>query len=101
MTLSDIKIYLQQHQRATLTDLANHFRCDEQTLKPMLQHWVHKGKVQHIHQDACTKGCCGAGELNIYVWTAGKPESFIHIAADNSSPCSSVSHSEPSHSSIG
>jgi len=84
MTLSDIKNYLQQHQRATLTDLANHFRCDEKTLQPMLERWQRKGKVQHIHQDACTKGCCGTGELNIYVWTDNTPDNPVSITSIHS-----------------
>lgn len=83
MTLSDIKRYLQQHQRATLTDLAHHFRGDEQTLKPMLQHWIRKGKVQHLHQEACTKGCCSAGTLDIYTWTDDKPAAFIQGQLEN------------------
>ncbi len=69
MNLSQLKAYLSQHKRASLPDLANHFQSDPETVKAMLQHWQHKGKVQHIHVKSCQKGCCSGGKnIDVYEW---------------------------------
>ncbi len=68
MNLSAIKQYLKQHHRATLTDLANHFKTEGETLAPMLSHWERKGKVRHTQVSACSKSCCQGGALDIYEW---------------------------------
>jgi len=71
MTLSDIKTYLTTRQRATLTDLAHHFRADAETLRPMLAHWERKGKVRHTQMNSCSKSCCCPEKgLDIYEWLA-------------------------------
>lgn len=71
MSLRDIKTYLMEHQRATLTDLANHFRADPETLRPMLAHWERKGKVLHTQLTACNQGCnCAEKGMEIYEWVA-------------------------------
>ncbi len=90
MTLSDLKNYLSQHQRATLTDLVNHFRSEPQTLQPMLEHWQRKGKVRHTQLQACSKGCCrGTAGMDLYEWLDGKTHPMIQIVANTG--CSSKS----------
>ncbi len=75
MTLRDLKTYLSAHRRATLNDLANHFRCDPHTLQAMLTHWERKGNVRHTHlAAACSKGCCaGQMGMDIYEWVDALP----------------------------
>lgn len=69
MTLKDIKTYLITHQRATLMDLANHFKTEPETLQPMLAHWERKNKVRHISMQTCSKGCCAnKAMMDIYEW---------------------------------
>jgi len=70
MTLRDLKTYLVEHKQSTLTDLSHHFRSEPEQVKMMLEHWIRKGKVQHIKVDACHKGCCSGGtDLDVYRWT--------------------------------
>jgi putative ferrous iron transport protein C len=70
MSLSDLKAYLKEHGQATLTDLAHHFRREPELIKTMLEHWIRKGKVEHLKRETCQKGCCTCGsvDLDIYRW---------------------------------
>jgi hypothetical protein len=73
MDLRQLKAYLIEHKQATLTDLTYHFRTEPQLVQTMLEHWIRKGKVQHIHVEECSKGCCQGGhDLEIYRWVDGK-----------------------------
>ncbi|MCV6637905.1 FeoC-like transcriptional regulator [Candidatus Albibeggiatoa sp. nov. NOAA] len=74
MDLRQIKAYLIERKQATLTDLAHHFRTEPEMVQGMLTHWVRKGKVQHTHIEACSKGCCHTEhDLDIYRWVEGEP----------------------------
>lgn len=70
MNLTDLKTYLREHKRASLTDIAYHFNSEPRVIAKMLEHWVRKGKVQHLAQPpiSCQKGCCECPVVDIYVW---------------------------------
>ncbi len=68
MDLRQLKAYLMTHKQTTLTDLANHFRAEPELVQTMLNHWIYKGKVQHTHIEACSKGCCQGKNLEVYRW---------------------------------
>lgn len=72
MILSEIKKYLMQHKRATLGDLACHFDTELEAMKAMLKHWIRKGKVLKLDQQAvCRKlcgKCCDGAAMEIYEW---------------------------------
>jgi putative ferrous iron transport protein C len=72
MILSDIKGYLQERKRATLSDLALHFNSDPEAMRGMLARWMEKGKVtKAVQPTGCKKGCasCGCSEaMEIYAW---------------------------------
>lgn len=71
MTPVEIKQYLSARKLATLKDIAVHFRMDTDTVSPMLDMWVRKGKVQKHNGDlGCQKGCCRCDPATIetYEW---------------------------------
>lgn len=85
MSLRAIKTYLQQHQRASLTQLAYHLHTSPELVEDMLQHWQRKGKVQRLNANCSTGGCstnCGSGSnssMDIYEWTENTPPPAIAI----------------------
>ncbi len=56
---------------APLQDMAFHFNMEPETIKPMLEKWLAKGKV-HRHENnlGCAKGCCKCDPATIetYEW---------------------------------
>ena len=46
MILAEVRDYLAQRGRAPLSDLCNRFAVDDATLRPMLEHWVRKGRLR-------------------------------------------------------
>lgn len=75
--LMELKIYLQTHGSASLSDLSNHFRIAPDALRGMLAHWTGKGMV--VRRDgpetcggcAPVKSCCGcalSANAEVYEW---------------------------------
>jgi DNA-binding IclR family transcriptional regulator len=63
MILQDI----QAHSRASLTELALHFRTEESALRPMLALLVRKGRIHRLEGQKCG-GCsrCGSTSQEFY-----------------------------------
>jgi hypothetical protein len=77
MILSDIRQYLQERGQATLADLALHFGTDPATVRPMLEVWMRKGKVQRWEAGTgCGTSCqrCDAAATEIYRWREGESQ---------------------------
>lgn len=78
MILSDLRGYLQQQRRATLSDLALHFDVDANALRGMLGKWINKGKVRlsSAGGSACGTSCCKCDPLltEIYEWVDDEAE---------------------------
>jgi putative ferrous iron transport protein C len=75
MILSDIKQYLQERGQATLADLALHFGTEPATVRPMLEVWMRKGKVQRREAGTgCGTSCrrWGVAATEIYCWSEGE-----------------------------
>lgn len=71
MDLIQIKQYLKERKFAPLQDIAIHFRADVDTVQPMLDIWVRKGKAKkHTGSLGCQKGCCKCDPATIetYEW---------------------------------
>jgi hypothetical protein len=71
MTPIQIKQYLIDRKIATLQDIAIHFRKETDTITPMLDIWVRKGKVKKNAGDpGCGIGCCKCdpATLETYEW---------------------------------
>jgi predicted ArsR family transcriptional regulator len=57
--LTDIKRYLQEHQQASLRDLAVHFDIDPRAMRDMMAQWMRKGTVVKTDDSTCcAHGCC-------------------------------------------
>jgi hypothetical protein len=71
MILSELRDYLQTHERAALIDLAHHFDTDPNALRGMLAKWVGKGRVAKLPSGTtCGGGCCKCdpATTEIYEW---------------------------------
>jgi hypothetical protein len=71
---SDVKAYLKQHRRSSLTDMAIHFGVSADTMNALIEPWLAKNKVQRLDgEKSCNKpcsksgGCCGTISP-IYEW---------------------------------
>ncbi len=69
MILTDIQTYLTQHSRASLTELAIHFRTDAHALRPMLKRLMRKGRIRQWKPEKCG-GCtsCSPESIEFYEW---------------------------------
>jgi len=69
--LSDLRNYLQEKRRVTLSDLVLHFHVDANALRGMLSKWISKGKVRLSPAATnCGTTCCKCDPLltEIYEW---------------------------------
>ena len=57
MILSEVKQYIRQRQRVSLTDIANHFDVEADALRGMLDFWINKGKIQQSVSPSCQSSC--------------------------------------------
>lgn len=71
MDLIQLKQYLRDRKITTLQDAAYHFNVDVETIRPLLNIWVAKGKVRkHSAAGTACKGCCKCDPATIetYEW---------------------------------
>lgn len=69
--LTDIRAYLSQRGKASLTDIARHCGAEPEAARGMLETWIRKGKVRReTLAVACGSSCskCGTAETEIFVW---------------------------------
>ena len=69
MTLNDLKLFLLDHQHATLGEIAAYFAADREMVRGMLEIWQRKGKVTCLQAEKC-RGCtqCGSTPIEVYQW---------------------------------
>ncbi|NCA90752.1 MAG: hypothetical protein EOM92_18195 [Gammaproteobacteria bacterium] len=69
MTLIDLKLFLLDHQQATLGEIAAYFAADRELVRGMLEVWQRKGKVTCLQAEKC-RGCtqCGSTPIEVYQW---------------------------------
>lgn len=71
---SDVKAYLKQHRRSSLSEMAIHFGVSDDTMRTLLDPWLIKNKVQRVEAGAACRGscakasCCGAVVTPVYEW---------------------------------
>ncbi len=70
MILTQLRDYLKNHGQAPLQDMALTFQIDQEALKPMLEHWIKKGKVEKLPEGTACQGCskCTPQSVEIYRW---------------------------------
>lgn len=73
MILTELKQYLSVRRRVPLADLVHRFDMEPDVLRPMLAHWIRKGKVRkEVMAGGCGTGCCKCDPdtLEVYEWIA-------------------------------
>jgi putative ferrous iron transport protein C len=71
---SEVKAYLKQRRRSSLSEMAVHFGIAEDTVRALLEPWLLKNKVHRIEAGAACSGscskssCCGAVMTPVYEW---------------------------------
>jgi hypothetical protein len=72
MILADLRTYLRDKRRVSLSDLVMHFDVDANALRGMLGKWINKGRVRLSTPGgaACGTSCCQCDPLltEIYEW---------------------------------
>lgn len=71
MDLIQLKHYLRARKIVPLQDAALHFKVDVETVRPLLEVWINKGKVRkHAGAVGTCKGCCKCDPATIetYEW---------------------------------
>lgn len=70
MILSELRQYLQQNKRASLTDMAAHFDTNPDALRGMLGKWISKGKMVKMQEERNCGSCgkCDFSKAEIYIW---------------------------------
>lgn len=71
MDLIHLKHYLRNRKITPIQDAAHYFQVDVETVRPLLQVWINKGKVRRQPGTtvAC-KGCCKCdpATIELYEW---------------------------------
>lgn len=72
MILLDLRNYLAEHKRVTLTDMSHRFDITQEAACGMMEHWIKKGRVRELSPGTFCAGCegCGPGIRKIYEWIA-------------------------------
>jgi len=74
MSLLELKEYLKNRNIVSINDLFIHFRTSPETLEPMLEHWIRKGKLRKETAESSCGGkhascSCGGSRDIWYQWT--------------------------------
>ncbi|TNJ37237.1 FeoC-like transcriptional regulator [Prosthecochloris vibrioformis] len=62
MTLSDIKQHLSANGPATMSGLCTTFKTTKDTIEPLLEQWIRKGRITQLQQEEHT--CNSAGSCS-------------------------------------
>lgn len=71
--MSSVRAYLSERGRATLNDVALHFDSQPDAVRPVLERWEEKGRLEVLegasacHKSSSACGCCTKPEA-VYVW---------------------------------
>jgi putative ferrous iron transport protein C len=74
MILSELGRYLAQRRRASIDDLALHFRAEPEALRGMLAMLEKKGRLRRVGSARACGGsscCCSAAIGEVYEWADG------------------------------
>ena len=70
LSLLELKEYLQSKDTVSINDLGIHFNASPETLEPMLEHWIRKGKLcKETSESSCgnKKGSCSCSDGH-HIW---------------------------------
>ncbi|MDK9720000.1 MAG: FeoC-like transcriptional regulator [Rhodospirillales bacterium] len=72
-TLMDVKSYLSERKRASLSDIAVGLGTTADAAKALLDVWIEKARIRRLLSDCggtCNKSCCETkgGGADVYEW---------------------------------
>ncbi|MDD2467030.1 MAG: FeoC-like transcriptional regulator [Desulfobulbus sp.] len=71
MDLIQLKHYLRSRKITPLQDAAHHFQVDVETIRPLCEIWINKGKIRRrMDATGACKGCCKCdpATIEMYEW---------------------------------
>ena len=71
MILTQVRDYLKLKGQAPLRDMALEFGMEQDALRPIIEQWIAKGKVEKLPQGTnCGGGCnsCAPETIELYQW---------------------------------
>lgn len=71
MILTQVRDYLKQNGQAPLRDMALEFGMEQDALRPIIEQWISKGKVEKLPQGtSCGGGCnsCSPETIELFQW---------------------------------
>ena len=71
MDLIQLKHYLRSRKITPIRDAALHFRVEVETIRPLFEVWITKGKIrQRTNSGGACKGCCKCdpATIEMYEW---------------------------------
>lgn len=71
MILTQVRDYLKTRGQAPLRDMALEFGMEQDALRPIIEQWIAKGKVEKLPEGtACGGGCnsCAPQTIELYQW---------------------------------
>lgn len=73
MILIEIQSYLIKHKKASLAELAMHFRTEPDYARHMIHHLVRKGRVHQMTTQKCRHcSSCSPESMEFYQWIDSK-----------------------------
>lgn len=75
MTLSELKAFLVERKRVSLSEISIHFASSDSAVRPMVEQWIAKGRVRRLDlPGGCGKsgaGCsCQHKPAEVFEWVA-------------------------------
>lgn len=71
MNLIQLKQYLRSRKITPLQDAAFHFQVDVETIRPLFEVWINKGKIRRRESvGGVCRGCCKCdpNAIEMYEW---------------------------------
>lgn len=70
MILTQLKDYIRLNRQVSLRQMSKEFDMEQDALRPVLEHWIAKGKVEKLPQGSSCDGChsCEPQAIEIYQW---------------------------------
>ena len=81
MTLSELRILVQEMGQISLKELSLHFGSDESAIEAMMDRWIQKGLVKKVEPTkAQCSGCafCGDDARFHYEWIGPRVVKFVN-----------------------
>ncbi len=70
MILTQVRDYIKQRGEAPLRDMSLAFGMEQDALRPIVEQWIARGKVEKLPQGSTCGGCnsCEPVTIELYRW---------------------------------